>query len=68
MAISVGEDFPNQQRRVRVIQQHAREIGPPGAFLVLMCEQALQRAEQAAISGDPVAIVASYKELSEFEE
>jgi len=27
-AMSVGEDFPQQQARVRTIQQHAREIGP----------------------------------------
>lgn len=65
---SVGEDFPIQQQRVRTIQQHAREIGPAGGFLVAMCEQALQRADRAAISGDPVAILASYQELSEFKD
>lgn len=68
MSKSVGEDFPEQQRRVRMIQQHAREIGPPGMFLVAMCEQALREAEQAAISGDPVRILAAYKELTEFQE
>lgn len=65
---SVGEDFPEQQRRVRVIQQYAREIGPAGAFLVAMTEQSLREAEAAAMSGDPVRILAAYKDLSEFQE
>lgn len=68
MTNTVGEDFPRQQARVREIQQHAREIGPSGQFLVSMCEQALKRAEAAAISGDIVEIVQSYKELKEFQE
>lgn len=68
MSDSVGEDFPKQQARVRMIQQHAREIGPPGAFLVWACEEALGRAEKAAISGDIVEILKSYQELKEFQE
>jgi hypothetical protein len=65
---SVGEDFPVQQARVRVIQQHAREIGPAGSFLVAICEQALREAEAAAISGDVVRIVRAYNDLKEFRE
>lgn len=68
MSTSVGEDFPNQQARVREIKRHAMEIGPAGGFLVAMCEMALRRADEAAISGDLVRIIASYKELTEFEE
>lgn len=68
MSLSVGEDFPNEQARVRTIQQHAREIGPAGAFLVAICELALRNAEQAAISGDLVAILRAYQDLKEFQE
>lgn len=57
-----------EQARVRQIQAYAREIGPAGAFLVAMCEAALRRAEQAAISGDPPSIIASFQELKEFKE
>lgn len=60
---TVGDDFPKQQARVRVIQQHARECSPGGAFLVMMCEQALREAEEAAISGDPVAVLRAYANL-----
>lgn len=68
MANSVGEDFPNQQARVREIQRHAREIGPPGAFLVAMSEQSLREAEAAAMSGDPVRILAAYQDLAGYQE
>lgn len=65
---SVGEDLPVQQARVRQLIQYGREIGPAGAFYVMVCEQALARAEKAAISGDPVEILAAYQELREIEE
>lgn len=65
---SVGEDFPREQARVREIQQHARDIGPAGAFLVMMTEQALRAADQAMASGDTVAIVRAYSALKEFQE
>ena len=65
---SVGEDFPCQQARVRTIQQHAREIGRPGAFVVAMCEQALREAEEALASGDVVRILRAYSALKTFEE
>jgi hypothetical protein len=68
MTNTVGDDFPKQQTRVRRIQQHAREIGPSGTFLVVMCERALQEAEQAAVSGDPVRILRAYQELVGFQE
>ena len=65
---TVGDDFPKQQARVRQIQQHAREIGPAGQFLVAMCEAALKNAEAAAISGDLTWILQAYAELKEFKE
>lgn len=68
MTTSVGEDLPVQQARVRKIQERAKNLGAAGQFLVFMCEQALRRAEQAAVSGDIVEIVRSYNELKEFQE
>lgn len=68
MVTSVGEDFPKQQERVRRLAQFGREIGPAGAFYVAVCEAALKRAEKAAISGDPVAILQAYAEMRGIEE
>lgn len=60
---SVGEQFPLEQARVRELLIAYKKIGPAGAFGALMLEQALQRADQAAISGDVVAVLRSYEEL-----
>jgi len=62
---SVGEEFPKEQARVRELLGEYKSIGPSGAFGAAMIEQVLQRAEKAAISGDIVAILRSYKELKE---
>lgn len=43
------------------------EIGPAGAFGLLMMKDAIRRAEAAIASGDVVACVSTYKELQEFE-
>ena len=60
---SVGEEFPKEQARVREILQDYRDIGVAGRFGAAMLEQVLARAEKAAIGGDIVAILRSYKEL-----
>lgn len=60
---SVGEDFPLEQARVRELLTSYKSLGPVGTFGALMIEQALQRADKAAISGDVVAILSSYAEL-----
>lgn len=62
---SVGEQFPLEQARVRELLTVYKSIGPAGAFGAHMIEQALRRADQAAISGDVVAILRSYRELKE---
>jgi hypothetical protein len=63
LTTSVGEDFPKQQARVRECLKNGREIGPAGAFYVAVCEAALRQADEAAISGDPVAILRAYEEM-----
>lgn len=67
MSTSVGEDFPLEQARIRDIAQEAREIGPSGLFLLMICEQALRQADAAAISGDVIAILAAYQEMKGIE-
>jgi hypothetical protein len=62
---SVGDEFPKEQTRVRELLTVYKQIGPAGAFGALMLEQALQRADQAAISGDVVSILRSFQELKE---
>lgn len=65
---SVGEAFPLEQARCRELLKEYREL-PNGAgwFGAAMIEQALQRADQAAISGDVVQILQSYEELKNLE-
>ena len=64
---TVGEDFPRQQARARELLAEYKKIGPAGAFGAAMIEQALQRADAAAISGDVVAVFQSYQELEALE-
>lgn len=60
---SVGEDFPREQARVRSLLGEYKTLGPVGMFGATMIEQVLQRADQAAMSGDVVAVLRSYEEL-----
>jgi len=66
--MSVGEDFPNEQARVRECLENGLSIGPAGAFYVMVCRNALKQAEEAQASGDPVAILRAYKELASIKE
>lgn len=60
---TVGSEFPAEQQRVRELLTEYQAIGPAGMFGAMMLKQVLARAEQAAISGDVVAILRSYHEL-----
>lgn len=68
MTTTVGDDFPKQQARVRQCLQRGREIGPEGFFYVMVCEEALREADEAAISGDIVRILAAYQKLKDIKE
>lgn len=65
--ITVGEDFPRQQARVRELLDNYRSLdGQPGVnvkFAMAAIEQVMRRADEAVISGDVVAILRSYEEL-----
>ena len=60
---SVGDEFPKEQARVRELLGEYKALGPVGVFGATMIEQVLKRADQAAISGDVVAVVRSFQEL-----
>lgn len=65
---SLGEELPREQARVRKVLGHYKEIGPAGMLGAMMIEQALQRADQAVVSGDVVGMIRSYEELKEISE
>ena len=60
---TLGEELPKEQARVRELLVIYKSLGPRANFGALMIEQVLQRADQAAISGDLVAMLRSIKEL-----
>lgn len=61
---SVGEDFPQQQERVRHLIDEYRAL-PDGAGKVgaILMDDVLRRAADAQSSGDVVQIVRMYQEL-----
>jgi predicted Ser/Thr protein kinase len=67
MSMSVGDDFPREQARVReLVEQYISLDGTPGVnvkFAIAALRQVLRRADEAAISGDVLAILRSYEEL-----
>ena len=65
---TLGDDFPKEQARLRMIQGHCREIGPAGAVLASIIDECLQRADAAAMSGDVIAMLSLYREMQEFSE
>jgi hypothetical protein len=60
--VSLVEAFPAEQERVRDLLSVYETI-PTGGFGAMMIRDVLKRAEQAAISGDVVAMLRSYEEL-----
>ena len=65
---TLGEMFPKEQARLRLMLTHALECGPGGIFLARMLEDCLRRADKAAIEQDLPAMIRVYHEMQEFEE
>lgn len=65
MTESLGTAYPVEQARVRKLLGIYKEIGPAGAFGAHMIEGVLRRADEAAISGDVVAMIRSYQEMQD---
>ena len=64
MPLTLGEAYPLEQERVRELLGIYKSI-PTGAFGAMMIADVLKRADEAAISGDPVAMVRMFKEMQE---
>ena len=59
---SLAVELPKEQQRVRELLPLYDQI-PTGVFAATLMRQALTRAEQAASSGDVIAMLRSYEEL-----
>ena len=67
-AETLADAYPLEQERVRELLARAQEIPPQsGFFYVAVCEAALREADQAALSGDVVAMLRAYKAMKEIE-
>lgn len=60
---SLGEEYPGEQARVRELLSTYKDIGPAGQLGHAMIEQVLQRADQAVVEGDVVAMLRSFEEM-----
>lgn len=62
---SVATAFPGEQARVRAVLAECRRVGAPGLFAAVMLEDLLRRADTAIASGDVLAILRTYTEMTE---
>lgn len=64
---TLGDDLPKQMARVRdeLIPQY-ESIGPAGGFAIAMMRRSLDRASVAMAEGDLPAMIAAYKELTDY--
>lgn len=67
MVETLGEALPKEQARVREVLGIYKSIGPAGAFGATMIEASLRAADQAVMSGDPVAMLRAYQDLKSIE-
>lgn len=65
MTESFGTALPKEQERVRGLLENYLVIGPAGAFGATMIRASLKEAEEAAISGNVVRMIAAYERLKE---
>jgi hypothetical protein len=64
---TLGDALPEEQARVREVLALYKELGSNGHLGALLIEDALRRADQAVISGDPIAMLRVYEELKNIE-
>lgn len=60
---SLGEEYPKQQARCRELLEQYTAIGAAGAFGHAMISQTLKEADEAAISGDLVAMIKAFEKM-----
>lgn len=61
--MTLGEDYPNEQARVREVLGCYKELGPVGRFGAMVIEDVLRRADKAAIEQDLPAMIRLYQEM-----
>lgn len=61
--MTLGEAFPVEQARLRILLGYGKEIGPAGAFYCAVIEDILKRADKAAIEQDLPAMISIYQEM-----
>ena len=66
MNAPLGEAYPKEQARLRVILGHYKEIGLAGCIGVMLIESSLQAADEAAISGDVAAMIAAFEDMQTY--
>lgn len=60
---TLGDEYPREQARLRELAKAYRDIGPTGNFGCFVIEGVLRRADEAAISGDVVAMIQLFQEM-----
>jgi hypothetical protein len=65
---TLGDALPDEIARVTEILDHYIEIGPAGAFGVMMLKASLDRATRALASGDIGAMLVCMNDLKEYSE
>jgi hypothetical protein len=66
-SMTLAEALPREMARVRddLIPLY-QQIGPPGAFALMLMRKTLDEAAQAMISGDVVAMIRVHEDLKGF--
>lgn len=71
MSDTLGEAFPKEQARCRgLLKQYEQLRSMPGVnvnFAVAAIEAVLKKADEAAISGDPVAMLRAFQAMKDCE-
>lgn len=65
---TLGNALPDEIARVTEILGHYQQIGPAGAFGVMMLKASLDRATRALASGDIGAMIVCMNDLKEYSE
>jgi hypothetical protein len=65
---TLGDALPDEIARVTEILGHYQQIGPAGAFGVMMLKASLDRATRALASGDIGVMLVCMNDLKEYRE
>lgn len=63
--MTLGDEYPLEQARLRELKRQYESIGPAGAFGLHFIKEALADADRAAISGDLAEMIQAFKAMKE---